>query len=387
MNNYIGVYDYLTFLEAVLGSLTSAAVNEEASQISNLVWSELISNLMTLDDLFCEYGYSNDYLTENSETENDGDILTGLRTFAISYLQQMYSVVHGYNSTDTNNDNITELRPQVIMALIQMGDETAISAGELLYEQQIAYYNYSLAVVDPNLITCILSAALATNKPQYFNQITTIIYPSVQSTQQMSVLAALSALYVSNNLTNRAIEFVLSDNVNYNVKMQGLDSCRRCKGRFNVWGALIANNGMEWDSLAAIYGSGFAMSALTAVFSTFASDTMLNNVESFYSSDGRTTSGNSRVVNQTTESISNRAAWLENHRSDVQLFLKESGNYTPSPSSNSSKKWVEEWWFILSMVLVSLITITVVVLCIVRRRRKKTPEDYQKINENEITEY
>ncbi|ETO17095.1 hypothetical protein RFI_20238, partial [Reticulomyxa filosa] len=210
MNNYVDTKKYLFFFKHVLDNSTDQA-KAHPEQISYLMWSELIANALAIDDLFCEYGYPNDYLTETSDTKNDSKILTSFRNFTMGYLRTLYDIVGGYNSTVmADNNNVTNLRPQVILALIQMGDSSAIHEGEYLYNTQVLRdngNNYSLSLLDPNLITCVLSAALATNNEDYYNQITGPLYQSVDSTQQDYVLSSLGALYEDQDLLTKGYIF------------------------------------------------------------------------------------------------------------------------------------------------------------------------------------
>ncbi|ETO26567.1 hypothetical protein RFI_10570, partial [Reticulomyxa filosa] len=171
--------------------------------------------------------------------------------------------------------------------------------------------------------------------------------------------------------------------------IRGLYSCRRCKGRFSVWSELSNNNGEAWDNLAAVFGSGFAMSDLTAVFNTFASETMLESVKQFYATNGRTTSANARVVNQTLESIDSRQSWLQGNRGKVQQFLIAVGDYPNDNNNNnngghgsggggSSDHWYDEWWFILIVVLIALALVAGVIYGICRQRRRRG-DDYLKL--------
>jgi len=240
--------------------------------------------------------------------------------------------------------------------------------------------------LNPNLTTCVLSAALATNNSDYFDQITNIIYREVTTTQQDYILSALGAVYTSDTLLTQAISFVLSDAVRNNVKIRGLYSCRRCKGRFNMWTALSGNNGAAWDNLATTFASGFAMSDLTAVFETFASDTMLNYVTQFYNTAGRTNSGNVRVVNQTLESVNSRTMWLDQNRGQVKEFLIAIGDYPSNnnPSggdSDDDDDWYSTWWFILILVVVSLLLISLTFYGLYRYRLKRRNEGYLEIDE------
>jgi len=274
----------------------------------------------------------------------------------------------------------------VILALIRMGDTTAIEDGEQIYKEYVLANNYSLNALDPDLITSILSAALATNKSDYFDQITNVIYNTVDSSQQDYILSSLGALYKNSALINQATEFVLSDKVRNNAKTHGLYACRACSGRFAVWTELTANNGMAWDNLAAIFQSGFEMSDLTAVFNTFASDTMLADVQNFYSVNGRTTGANARVVNQTVEGINARELWLADNRQAVQQFLTDIGDYPTYKDGNDSgsdkSEWYKQWWFYLLIAIVCVLILGVIGRVVYRRQAKAhVPGDYFEIHE------
>jgi len=412
MNNYVNTEEFLFFLKRTCDNLTHAA-EESISEVSYLVWSEIIATSLAVDDFFCEYGYSNGYLSGTSntgpnlmwseflalssgtdtntdtDTDNDPDILSGFRTFATGYLKQMYNFVGGYDSVYSSNMNISQLGPQVILALIQMGDKTAIQDGVTIYENLVVANYYSLNYMNQNLVTCVLSAALASNA-SYFNQITKIIYPSVDSTHQNYILSSLGALYLNSDFLDQAISFVLNETVRDNMKIRGLYSCRRCKGRFNVWTALTKNNGTAWDNLAAVFVSGFAMNDLTAVFNTFASGTMWTYVNEFYGSKGRTTSSNAKVVNQTLEGVDSRQMWLETNRDQVKNFLVAIGDYPSNgggSSDSSGTKWYHQWWFILIIVLLSILLASGVVYLICRHRKRRAQEDYTKISEKRNPEY
>jgi len=231
------------------------------------------------------------------------------------------------------------------------------------------------------LITCVLSAALATNNTNYYDQITNIIFGRVDTSQQDYILSSFAALYATDQL-DQAIQFVLSDEVRDNAKIRGLYACRRCSGRFNVWSGLTADDGEAWDNLASIFGSGFSMSDLTAVFETFASEVMFENVQEFYSVSDRTTSANARVVNQTIESVNRREVWLVNNRQDVKSFLIATGYYSSDNNDSSASKWYDKWWFILIIILFCGALIAAIVYHLCRlHQRKKNPSGYVEINE------
>jgi hypothetical protein len=266
-----------------------------------------------------------------------------------------------------------------------LGDADVITTGFEIFDREVLSRANETGNpfnnVDGNLLSPLIQASFATLNANVFNSIISYVTGSViNDDQKRLIISSLGAVYLNSTLLQQAVDFVLSDSVRTNLKTTGLAATRRCNGRFTMWDTLQRNNSFEWNKLATTFISGFSMTALTNLPSSFASQTQYMNVSTFFAA-GHVTSGNEPAANQTIESVLQRSNWLVANRAGVRGFLEAEGYYTVSHKKNK-EQWYEAAWFIVIMSVLGVLTLAGLVWFVYKRmgttRMKGDLAAYQK---------
>merc|ERR1712228_328587 len=160
------------------------------------------------------------------------------------------------------------------------------------------------------------------------------LYSMVNIEQQTYILNAMSALYLSfdenknSDLIDKALEFIMSDTVRDNMRINALVSMKVCTAREPLWNFLTSpnasDNGTIFDSLLN-GGSGlFSQEPLTKIGDSFASTTKYEEVSEFFNdpSYDRTNAGTQRALNQSLENIYSRYLWKSEHQESMQTYMR-----------------------------------------------------------------
>ena len=381
LSNYISTTKYLEFLYKI--SI------KEANEPSYLMWDIIIDSLLTIDSLFCEK-HLND--TQNA--------IINFRSFAQNILSLPWIAINKWNITDTDSEDVINLRALLIYSLVRFNDEEIINYGYNMITNTIISNDGKVIIndngeiegIDTNILRQVIECALTyqtinDNSQNILTQFISI-YPSLNSEYQTYVLRAIGAVYSDLDLHSQALEFILSSgNVRDQDKLRGLYSLRRCYGREKTWNYLLDNG--YWEQLFNIYGSGFSAQDITEIPNSFASITFYENVyEFYYKQDGHKTSSNERSVNETLENIQVNIEWLDNNYNDISQYLIDVLNSNNNDDDEKSEYSLYNYIWIVVLILMFVLCLTIGFRWIWKRKLSKTRmfADYKRqidINDNE----
>ena len=152
-SGYLSATDFLEFL-AVVGP-------EEAAQpaLSYLVWDEIVSSLLTVDSLFC---------AKHGDDAADG-VRSRFRRFARGLLSASWSAIGGWNATESDSEDVVNLRSLMINALVRFEDEELVRDGAGLWTAILAQNGGAIPVnadgqiqgIDGNLLRSVMECVLS----------------------------------------------------------------------------------------------------------------------------------------------------------------------------------------------------------------------------------
>ena len=353
--SYISPESYLDFLQDVVDKMIDAM-----DDISDYypIFNTVTKSLLSIDDIFCELVFDGNG-NDQRESADDRALIGYFRDFATSLLRRILDLVvddlnepfaDDHDACPDNSDcNI--LQSVLLNALVRLNDRNIIeSAYEIFYlcenrvcDDQIncrgcneaRVENGRISFVSEDVLQALIAGVLAydTSNDNALNEIIEL-YSLVNIEQQTYILNAFYALYLSfdenqnSDLIDSALEFIMSETVRDNMRINALVSLKVCTAREPLWNFLTSPNGNDSETVFdSLFGGGsglFSQEPLTALGDSFASTTKYEEVSAFFNdaSYDRVNAGTLRTLNQSLENIYTRYLWKEANQDGMQTYMR-----------------------------------------------------------------
>merc|ERR1711971_726072 len=206
------------------------------------IFALITQSLTTIDDIFCELVFE-----QGGNTADDIALRGYLRDFARSELRRVLNFVVDdtdapwtpYSRCPADADCNT-LQSVVLTALVRFGDTAIIKeAFEIFYglsdDDDAPSMDDIADDVFSAFIAGVLSYDTSRSATQSDVQALYIALGEENIEKRTFILNALGAVYQSDALVREAIEFVLSDVVRENLKVNALVAMKQCTARNPLW--------------------------------------------------------------------------------------------------------------------------------------------------------
>ena len=339
--NYVSVTSFLELIKAITDN-NNIFDYEYDDYLTYTRFSIIIESLIDIDNKICN-SYNN-------------ELLLGFRNFSRIILRPFYEDLNGYNfdnnsKYDINNENINNLRNDIIVLLIRFGDEEIINIGyQLLNNLDKITFNGIKSLSNGSDVTrSIINAAMAKLDINMFYKI--IEFYADASIFKKYIRESFTNIYGNDELLKIAYNYIVRgesiDNQYSNItldlylmywQMNTLNILSSCNGVNYVWEQLWFDrsnneyNGTKYkNDFQYFIGESYYKQGtpfITEIPNKFTTLEKFNNVYQLYlGNDNQMNiiSDNEQSANYTLENIAANIDWNINNKQGLTQYL---ANYT-----------------------------------------------------------
>jgi len=351
MAGYISPDSFLEFVQRVVAVMLPNTDRSADSAVAigyAPVFVVMAQSLRAIDDILCEVA-----LGPGPMTTANVSLRANLREFAHDVLRRILGALiddvedpFGYDDRCPDGSECKRLQSVVLEALVALNDRAVVTAAFNVFaecsnrecaDQDRCAGCDSLRVSDDGRLGFISSDVLSAffggvlaydpSNRRLLDEVLRL-YPALNAEQQAAILRALGTVYLddSGTLVRAAIDFIVSDSVRTNVRVQALVALKQCTARAPLWERMT--NGSAGNTLFDQLFTGssglFAQEPLTALANSFASTARFNDISAFFNEPNanRTNAGTQRVLEQTLESVYWRGLWRQDTAVELEVFLR-----------------------------------------------------------------